>query len=113
MKVTINRLKKLAIALVALPLLASALLNTASVPTTSAAVQGEAAAIFTAKCAMCHGAKADKKFDPAKSDEELFQTVLKGGKPGMPGFETKGITEAQAKNLVSHMKGLRATPPSE
>jgi mono/diheme cytochrome c family protein len=113
MKVTIDRLKKLAIALAALPLLASALLNTASVPTTSAAVQDDVAAIYKAKCSMCHGAKAEKKFDPAKSDEELLQIVLKGGKPGMPAYETKGITEEQAKGLVSHMKSLRATPPSE
>lgn len=113
MNVTINRLKKLAIALVALPLLAFGLLNSTSVPATSAAVGDDVAAIYTAKCAMCHGAKADKKFDPAKSDEELLNTVLKGGKPGMPAYETKGITEAQAKGLVSHMKGLRATPPSE
>ena len=113
MKVTINRLKKLAIALVVLPLLAAATLNTASVQTTSAAVEDDIAAIYKAKCAMCHGAKADKKFDPAKSDEELLNIVLKGGKPGMPAYETKGISEDQAKGLVSHMKALRATPPSE
>jgi mono/diheme cytochrome c family protein len=113
MKVTINRLKKFAIALVALPLLAFGLLNGASVPATSAAVGDDVAAIFKAKCAMCHGASADKKFDPAKSDEELLNTVLKGGKPGMPAYETKGITGEQAKGLVSHMKGLRATPPPE
>jgi len=110
MKVTIDRLKKLAIALVALPLLAAVLLNPTSVPVTSAAAQDDVAAIYKAKCAMCHGAKAEKKFDPAKSDEELLNTVLKGGKPGMPAYETKGITEEQAKGLVSHMKSLRATP---
>ena len=113
MQGTISRLKKLAVALVALPLLASALLNSTSVPATSAAVQEDVAAIYKAKCAMCHGAKAEKKFDAAKSDEELLNTVLKGGKPGMPAYETKGITEDQAKGLVAHMKGLRATPPSE
>jgi len=113
MKVTINRLKKLAIALLALPLLAFGLLNSTSVPATRAAVEDDVAAIYKAKCAMCHGPKADKKFDPAKSDEELLNTVLKGGKPGMPAYETKGITEPQAKSLVSQMKGLRATPPSE
>jgi mono/diheme cytochrome c family protein len=111
MNVKIIRLKKLTIALIALPLLAAALLNTSPVPTTSAAVEDDVAAIYKAKCAMCHGAKSEKKFDPAKSDEELLTTILKGGKPGMPAFETKGITEEQAKGLVSHMKGLRATPP--
>lgn len=111
MRVTINRLKKLAIAFVALPLLAFGLLNGASVSATSPVVQDDGAAIYKAKCAMCHGATADKKFDPAKSDEELLNTVMKGGKPGMPAFETKGITEVQAKGIVAHMKGLRATPP--
>jgi mono/diheme cytochrome c family protein len=113
MKVTMDRLKKFAIALVALPLLAAALLTLTAVPATSAAVQEDAAALYKTKCAMCHGAKSEKKFDPAKSDGELLQVVLKGGKPGMPAFETKGVTEEQAKGLVSHMKGLRATPPSE
>lgn len=113
MKLTINRLKKLSIALVALPLLAFALLNSTSVPVTRAAVADDSTAIYKAKCAMCHGAKADKKFDPAKSDAELLNIVMKGGKPGMPAFETKGITEEQGKGIVTHMKELRATPPSE
>lgn len=113
MKVTISRLKKLAIALAALLLFASTLLNSTSVSTTSAAVDDDVAGIFKTKCSMCHGAKSEKKFDPAKSDAELLQTVLKGGKPGMPAYETKGITEEQAKALVSHMKGLRAAPASE
>lgn len=112
MQGTIIRLKKLAIALVALPLLASVLSNSTSVPATSAAMQDDVAAIYKAKCAMCHGAKAEKKFDPAKTDEELLNTVLKGGKPGMPAFETKGITEEQAKGMVAYMKGLRAAPPA-
>lgn len=111
MKVTINRLKKLAIALVALPLLAFGLLNSTPVSATNAVAQDDVAAIFKTKCAMCHGANADKKFDSAKTDEELLNTVMKGGKPGMPAFETKGITEVQAKGIVAHMKGLRATPP--
>src|SRR5688572_11379795 len=94
----INRLKVLAIALIILPLLATVILTPASARTTFAAVGDfDAAAVYKAKCTMCHGQKAEKKFDPAKADEELVDTVLKSEKPGMPAYETKGITAEQAK----------------
>src|SRR5690349_21340792 len=63
------------------------------------------------KCVTCHGAKAAKKFDVAKSDDEHVQIILKGKKaekpPNMPGYETKGITADQAKALLEYMKSLR------
>ena len=63
------------------------------------------------KCVACHGAKADKKFDTAKSDDEHVQIILKGKKaekpPHMPGYESKGITADQAKALLDHMKSLK------
>lgn len=72
------------------------------------------AATYKAKCAACHSAKAEKFFDPAKTDEELIQTVLKGKKgekpPYMPGFEAKGMTADEAKSLVQTMRGLREPP---
>ncbi|HEX6649525.1 MAG TPA: cytochrome c, partial [Pyrinomonadaceae bacterium] len=71
----------------------------------------DAAATFKAKCVACHGATAEKKFDPAVADADLVQIVLKGKKgekpPFMPAYEEKGITEEQAKALVAHMKSLR------
>jgi len=70
-----------------------------------------AAHTYKSKCAGCHGAKAEKKFDPSKSDDELVQIILKGKKaekpPNMPGYETKHITADQAKLLLGHMKSLR------
>ena len=70
-----------------------------------------AAATYKSKCASCHGPKAEKKFDVAKSDEEDVQIILKGKKlekpPHMPGYEAKGITADQAKELVTLMKSLR------
>jgi mono/diheme cytochrome c family protein len=70
-----------------------------------------AATTYKSKCAACHGAKAEKKFDPSKSDDELVQIILKGKKaekpPHMPGYETKGIHTKQAKLLLDHMKSLR------
>jgi mono/diheme cytochrome c family protein len=73
--------------------------------------QFDATATYKSKCTSCHGAKAEKKFDPAKSDDELVQTILKGKKaekpPNMPEYETKGIDAAHAKELLDHMRTLR------
>jgi mono/diheme cytochrome c family protein len=63
------------------------------------------------KCVTCHGAKAEKKFDATKSDDEHIQIILKGKKaakpPNMPGYEAKGVTAEQAKALLDYMKSLR------
>ena len=100
-------LKLVAIALVTLPFIATAFLNTASATASPAAQDFDAPAVFKAKCAMCHGQKAEKKFDPAKADDDLVNTILKSEKPGMPAYETKGINAEQAKALVTHMKSLK------
>jgi mono/diheme cytochrome c family protein len=71
----------------------------------------DAAKTYKSKCVACHGAKAEKKYDPAKPDDEQVQAILKGKKgekpPNMPEYATKGVTEEQAKALVAHMKSLR------
>jgi mono/diheme cytochrome c family protein len=71
----------------------------------------DAAGTYKAKCVACHGAGAEKKFDPAIADADLVQMVLKGKKmekpPNMPAYEEKGITEDQAKALVTYMKTLK------
>ena len=71
----------------------------------------DAAKTYKSKCQSCHGAKAEKKFDPAKPDDEHIQIILKGKTaekpPNMPGYEAKGITADQAKLLLDHMKSLR------
>src|SRR5215471_8055411 len=71
----------------------------------------DAAATYKSKCVACHGAKAEKKHDPAVTDEDSVQIILKGKKmekpPNMPGYGEKGITEDQAKALLAHMKSLR------
>jgi mono/diheme cytochrome c family protein len=107
---TINRLKILVIIVFAFPLLAVSMFN--FVPVTAGAAADDSAATFKAKCAMCHTAKAEKFFDPAKTDDELVEAVLKGKKgekpPFMPGFEAKGMTAEEAKGLVTYMKSLRA-----
>src|SRR5215831_6862722 len=70
-----------------------------------------ATATYKSKCTGCHGAHAEKKFDPSKSDDELVQIILKGKKtekpPNMPGYETKHINAEHAKQLLDHMRTLR------
>ncbi len=106
-----KRMKMLAVALITLPLLALTLVNPSAVPASAAAPQDfDAAAVFKTKCAMCHGQKAEKKFDATKADDVLEATILKGKDdvtPKMPGYEAKGITAEQARALAAHMKSLR------
>ena len=63
------------------------------------------------KCVVCHGQKAEKKFDSDKKDEELVETIMKGKKaekpPNMPGYEAKGLTADQAKAMIAYMKSLK------
>ena len=82
----------------------------------AATAQGEAqasdpAAFYKAKCVACHGPKADKKFDPALTEEQYIDAILKGKKPekppNMPAYGEKGVTQEQAKGLLDHMKQLR------
>ena len=71
-------------------------------------------AYYKAKCLMCHGKKAEKKFNTTLTDDQLIEVVLKGKKaakpPHMPGYAEKGVTADQAKALVEHMKQLKAAP---
>ena len=71
----------------------------------------DAAATYKAKCQVCHGAAAEKKFDATLADADLVAIVLNGKKgekpPFMPAYAEKGITEEQAKALVAHMKSLK------
>ena len=106
MKMTTRGLKKFAILLTVIPTLAVFLLTSAPVNTASAA-QDDPAAFYKAKCAMCHGAKAEKSFDATKADEQLAEIILKGAKPKMPAYEEKGVSADQAKALVAYMKQLK------
>jgi cytochrome c5 len=72
------------------------------------------AAYYTSKCVMCHGKKAEKKFDTTLTDDQMVEAILKGKKvekpPNMPAYGEKGVTAEQAKALVDHMKALKAAP---
>jgi mono/diheme cytochrome c family protein len=107
---TINRTKLFAVIFFAFPLFAVAMFNTKPVRVAANNLD-DAPTVYKAKCAMCHSPKAEKFFDPAKTDDDHVQIILKGKKgekpPYMPGFEAKGMTEDEAKGLAAYMKGLR------
>ena len=82
----------------------------------SAVAADDETTIYKAKCAMCHGQKSEKAFNPEITDEDMVKAILEGKKgekpPFMPAFKEKGIDEEKAKALVAHMRKLR-TPPAE
>ena len=100
---TLKRVKFIAIAMFILSMCAAISFDTKPIGTIVNAA--DAAETYKTQCAMCHSPKAEKAFDPAKTDEELVEIVLKGKKgekpPYMPGFEAKGMTAEQAKELVT------------
>lgn len=87
-------------------------IGTSSTTATQEISPDNAADYYKAKCAACHGAKAEKKFDATLPDAQLLDAVLKGKKaekpPNMPSFEAKGVTADQAKGLITFMKQLKA-----
>lgn len=108
MKTTIISTKGLALIVAAIGIVAAICVGSASVRATS---DDDPAATYKAKCAMCHGPKAEKKFDASLADDDLVQIVLKGKKaekpPNMPAYEEKGMTADQAKAMVGYMKSLK------
>ena len=109
MKMRINSLVKMAAMFASLLLAATFLV--VSTPAKAGADDFDAAGTYKAKCFACHGAKAEKKFDAALSDDDMVQIVLKGKKPekppNMPAFEERGITADQAKAMVAYIKSIR------
>jgi len=108
MKVTITRVKKIALVLVGVMIAATLLIATAPARATA---DDDSGALYKSKCTMCHGQTAEKKFDPAKADDDLIQIVLKGKQaekpPNMPAFADRGITADQAKAFVAFMKSQK------
>lgn len=124
---TLKQVKLLAITIIALPVFLVSIYNAdqvqavpvsadAAAVAVTASGEEDIAAIYKAKCTICHKANAEKWFEPSKMDEVLIEIVLKGKKaekpPHMPGYEEKGMTKEQAKLLVAYMRQMR-TPPSK
>lgn len=100
-------MKKIAAALIGIPLVAAALFI--SVPARATA-DDDTAALYNSKCKMCHGATAEKKIDKTKADDALMQIILDGKAaekpPNMPAYKEKGLTPDQAKALAAYVKSL-------
>jgi mono/diheme cytochrome c family protein len=105
----INQIKVIAIIFFALQLLLLAMFKVT--PVRVAASLPDEAATYKAKCAACHTPTASKFYDPAKTEAEHVQIILKGKKgekpPYMPAFGDKGMTEDEAKGLVAYMMSLK------
>jgi cytochrome c553 len=107
-----KRIRNTAIALTAFFLLSMIFLTTA--PAQTEVKPSDTAAYYTAKCVMCHGKKAEKKFNASLTDDQMLEAIMKGKKgekpPNMPAYGAKGVTEDDAKALIAHMKQLKSTP---
>jgi mono/diheme cytochrome c family protein len=108
MKAMNSRLKKLALALVLTPFVALMALSPATPTRGAVADEQETAATYKAKCAMCHGGKAERKFDATKTDAELVDAITRGreGAVKMPAYAGK-LSEEQSQALVAYMKTLK------
>jgi mono/diheme cytochrome c family protein len=104
-------LKRVGAATTAATLLALVFLVSGAAQTDAVKFTDAASYYKDAKCVVCHGQKAEKKFNAELKDEELLEIVLKGKKPekppNMPAYEVKGLTAEQAKAMVSYMKSLK------
>jgi mono/diheme cytochrome c family protein len=103
--------KNTAISILAIVLFSLVFLSAA--PAQDGVQPSDPEAYYKAKCVVCHGQKAEKKFDAALTDEQYIDAILKGKKPekppNMPAYGEKGVTADQAKALLGHMKQLRSS----
>jgi mono/diheme cytochrome c family protein len=104
----LNQMKTMGIATFAV----ATLMAIGLLPARARSSEDDAAGTYkTAKCVVCHGAKAEKKFDSTLPEEEMVKVILSGKKvekpPNMPAYGEKGISEEQAKALIVYMKSLK------
>jgi cytochrome c6 len=93
----------------------------ASLMIAAPAAMADAAALYTSKCASCHGADGKgqttmgkkqkvKDYTTAEgqtwSDAEGVKVILDGGEK-MKGFKDKGVTDADAKELVAYIRKFK------
>ncbi len=80
----------------------------------SMALAEDGAAIYKAKCAMCHGPAGEGKVGPALkgislTEAQVADFVTKGaaGKKAPHTKGVNGVTEEQAKAVAAFVKGLK------
>ncbi len=91
-------MKRFAIVLAALAMMMS-----------TAAFAEDGAALFSAKCAGCHGAEGQGKMGPSlkgKTDAQVLDVLTNGGKKG-PHAKAFNVTPDQAKAIASFVSTLK------
>jgi len=88
-------------------ILAAAALSVGMISSSVFAAETGGAAIFKAKCAVCHPdggnvIKADKTIKGMKNARKIVTQIRKGG-AGMPAFDAKAISDADAKLLADYI----------
>lgn len=116
---SMNKMKKLAIIALAVPLFAMAVLISGPSQATGA-IAADAAALYRAKCVSCHAADgsgntpAGKKSGArdlrsaevqSQSDETLYHITAKG-KNKMPGYE-KSLGADKCRELVAYIRKFK------
>lgn len=119
MSVSMNRIKGLVITLLGSTALAVVILFPIQSQATTAAAE-DAAAIFKAKCATCHGADGSgntpvgkklavrdlRSADVQKQSNAQLAGVISKGKLKMPAFG-KSLSADQINQLVAHIRTLK------
>ena len=118
MNSSIIRLKKLVVVALAIPLFAMAI-SISGPSKASGAPADDIAAVYKAKCVMCHAADGSGNTPAGKkmgardlrseevqnmSDEELYAVIAKG-KDKMPGYE-KSLGADKCKAFVAYVREL-------
>src|SRR5262245_36705012 len=83
-----NRIRNTAIDLTTLFLLS--MISLTATPAQTEVKPSDTAAFYAAKCVMCHGKKAEKKFNASLTDDQMLEAIMKGKKgekpPNMPAY---------------------------
>jgi len=88
-------------------MMATLVLSTALIASAASAETAGGEAIFKAKCASCHpdGGNIIKPTETLKGikDPKKITTKIRKGGGGMPVFDTKAISDADAKQLANYI----------
>jgi len=74
----------------------------------TAAFAEDGAALFKAKCALCHGANGEGKMGPAlKGKTDISDVLTNGGKAKAPHTKPFNVTADQAKAIADYVATLK------
>jgi cytochrome c oxidase cbb3-type subunit 3 len=86
----------------------------AQAPAATAATDSEGSKLFKQHCEVCHGEGGkgnigpdltDSKWIYGGSDEEIFTTISKGRKGGMPAWENQ-LSPEKIKALIAYIRSI-------